>query len=277
MSNDPETAEPVARPYKPYQFTVRTFFAAAIWLSLLFAAIKTLDEVPLATAVLALVWIAFVELYRRFRATRAMVALCGGPVLLLVIWWVVLMEVESPWKKGVLPPASWFFSYAFGWGIALSVVVVIERGIDRWRLRRARRRWESDATGRSRKPPARWSGRFRSAAVLFGVHTALALGALVFALSWDGRSTGIGFFFAFTVLLAADLPVVPVYILMGLQPEPDMTNVALTSLVLGGVLYAIAGVIVADVAAIFRREAPVERPQLLPTPDRHAADREPPP
>jgi len=130
MSEESETTELVVKLQGPYQFTVRTFFAAAVWLALLLAAVKTLKEGALATAVALLAWIAFGELYRRFRAIGPLVALAGGPMLLLAVWCVVLFATQSPWDGNeVLPPVRWFQIYALGWGIALSLIVAIQQRV----------------------------------------------------------------------------------------------------------------------------------------------------
>jgi hypothetical protein len=263
MTNERETADPSAKPFKPYQFTVRTFFAAAIWLSLLLAAINTLERGwLLGTVVLLLAWIAFAELYRRFRATRPMVALCGGPVVLLVIYCIVL--IAAPSSRGryqMLPPVAWFFFYALAWGIALSVVVVIERGVDRWLFGGGRRRRNADSDARSDDPASlRASSRFRYAAVLFSIHTVLTI---VAATSWVGRGNPQAPFavLGFSLLVVMDLPVVPVYVFTpGFDPPRTTASIVAASLLFGGALYAATGFLVAAFAERFRRRPPLSSP-----------------
>ncbi|MFH1268700.1 MAG: hypothetical protein ABIK89_23495 [Planctomycetota bacterium] len=240
MPNDPDAVEHVGRPHNPFQFTVRTFFGAALWVSLLLSAVKTLKDEVLATAVLLLVWIAFAELYHRFGAIGPLAALAGGPIFLLMVWGIVYVAtVFSPNRDELLPPVSGFFAYALVWGIVLSLVVVIERAIDRWIIRRGQRRRTPNPSGLpGDPPPLRSSGELRRAVSLLSIHTVFALLAIVLSLATD-EPAGAG---GAAMVVILDLPIVPVYILISALDWPDdMVNLALTSLVLGGALYAVAG------------------------------------
>jgi len=251
MPNDPDAVEHIARPHNPFQFTVRTFFGAALWISLLMTAVKTFkNEELLATAVLLLVWIAFAELYRRFRAIGPLAALAGGPIFLLMVWCIVCVAtVSSPNRDELLPPVSGFFAYALVWGIVLSLVVVIERAINRWIIRRGQRRRTPDPSGSPGDPlPLRSSGELRCAVSLLSIHTVFAIVAIALSLAMNEPAGSVGA--AMVVIL--DLPIVPVYILISALDWPDdILNFALASLVLGGALYAVAGLAIGYVAKRF--------------------------
>jgi hypothetical protein len=240
-----ETAGPAARLRKPYQFTVRTFFAAAVWLSLLLAAVKTLQNGAMATAVAFLAWIAFGALYRRFRAVGPLVALGGGPVLLLMVWGVVL-TLTGARSHGVevLPPVSWFLIYAFAWAVALSLAVVIERGVERLLRRRACRARRHDAgEAASGAGGEHLSGQLRCAAILLGMHTLVALTGLA-----GSVRTSYELAIVLPVIVVVDLPVVPLYILM--VPAAfgsDYRLFFLASLVVGGAFYAVVGLAIPPV------------------------------
>ncbi len=235
MSDDNETTELVVKLQGPYQFTVRTFFAAAVWLALLLGAVKTLEEGALATAVAVLAWIAFGELYRRFRAIGPLVALGGGPILLLAIWCLVLFATQSPWDGNrVLPPVRWFQIYALGWGIVLSVVVAFQQRVGRWLAGRADRRRNRTRTGNTGDPlRPRFPSRLRSAAMWLAIHTVLALVAMAVSCVDNDPANVAGVLIVFVI----DVPVVPVYFSM-LGDPGEMPNLALASLIFGGALYA---------------------------------------
>jgi hypothetical protein len=229
-----------------------------VWLSLLFAAIKTLEGSLLATAVVFLAWIAFGELYRRFRAVGPLVALGGGPVLLLTIWGVVLLGTGAPWEgNDVLPPVRWFQIYALGWGIALSLVVALQQLVGRWVAGRAHRRCKPSQRGAPNDPlPARCVEELRCAAILFAIHTVFALVAT--AVSWGDNlpSHNAGFL----IVMAMDLPVAPVYIWQLRFDFFEMPNIVLASLILGGAVYAAVGVLVGHAVERFRPPAPAASP-----------------
>lgn len=266
MSNGTQPSDSIAepqKPYKPHQFTVRTFFAAAVWLSLLLTAINTLeDEGALGTAVALLAWIAFAELYRRFRATRAMVALCGGPIVLLVIWSAVLMAIGSHGGR-VLPPVPWFPAFALAWGMVLSVVVAIERAVDRWVLGRfLRRRNSSRSEGSGDSLPAPRSVRLRCAAMLVLIHTMLGLVALWMLLGPRRPRYSDFQVLGLAVVAIVDLPILPVYdaTIPGFRHPHDTASIVSASLVFGGALYGAVGLLIGHVAERFRRKGLVSGP-----------------
>lgn len=242
MSDDSETTEPVVNLEGPYQFTVRTFFAAAVWLALFLAAVTTLEETALGTAVALLAWIAFGELYRRFRAVGPLAGLIGGPVFLLAVWIVILIAKPLlPHARYLLPDLSAFPVYAFSWGIALSVWVALVAFIERRLLPRPRARGEVDADSASRgSGEIVASSPFRYGATLFLVHTASALVALALSHLGPGEPSVA----AMLLQMALDLPIVPVYIMMigaFAEAPQNVAKMSLMSLALGGALYAALG------------------------------------
>jgi len=253
MTNDARHADPAAKSRSPYQFTIRTFLAAAVWISLLFAAIDMLEDWLKGTAILLLAWIAFGELYRRFRAAGPLLALGGGPLLLLVLWclWLVPSQYAVD-RYQRLPPLAGFAVFALLWGIVLSVVVAVGRKIESWLPsgagRHAERNLQTHVIHSQRLgmwQPAKF------AAVLASIHTVLSLGAFFtvgasFALF--GR-TPIPKVIGLVVVFVLDLPIVPLFILVldDFFSPGSFFGMGFMSVPLGAVLYAGAGYLIARI------------------------------
>ena len=253
MTNDARHTDPAGKSRSPYQFTIRTFFAAAVWISLLFAAIEMLEDWLEGTAILLLAWIAFGELYRRFRAAGPLLALGGGPLLLLVIWciWLIPSQYAVDGSEP-LPPSTGFAVYALLWGIVLSLLVAVGRKIESWLTSWAGRHAErnlqtqtisSQLLGISQ--PARF------AAILASIHTVLSVGALLtvgasFALF--GRNA-IPEAIVLVVAFLLDMPILPLFILIfGDFGSPDhIFGIGIMSVFLGAVLYAGVGYLIARI------------------------------
>jgi hypothetical protein len=109
---------------RPFQFTVRTFFAAASLISLLFAAIQNLEGWPRANAVLLLVWLAVAGVYFLLQAPRPLLGLCLAPVTLTALWCMLLgvVLVDLAHQRQVFFARS-LMACAFGWGVVLSIAV----------------------------------------------------------------------------------------------------------------------------------------------------------
>ncbi len=146
MSDQP-AREPAAPPRRPIQFTVRTFFAAAVLISLFAAAAKLPTEESRICGLTFLAWLTAVGFVRIIGARLPLIALLAAPMVLAAGWMLSLPSMPTGGRSEiegwmVLPGAS-------VWGIAISIVVTLAAGLA-W----LGKRLGIGSLGGARQPPA---------------------------------------------------------------------------------------------------------------------------
>jgi len=256
MSDEP-AREPPAPPRRPIQFTVRTFFAAAVLISLFAAAASLPNEESRICGLTFLAWLTAAGFFRIIGARLPLITLVLAPLVLAAGWMLSLpsmpvhgrarSEIEG-WM--VLPGAS-------VWGIALSIVVIVAM-----RLAWLGRRIGIGSFRGARQPPASaWRTRLRSPAwelavamvflrlVLSGIQTVVTAMVPRRMGAWEA---------ALGAAFLIDGPSTPFY--YSLYPSPPQTagGMILVTTALGVPLYAAMGWLIGQLAWVLRAAATLQ-------------------
>jgi hypothetical protein len=257
--SDNRATEPAAPPRRPVQFTVRTFFAAAVLVSLFAATAKLPAEKPRICVLAFLAWLTAAGFYRTIGARRPLVTLALAP-LVLVAGWILSIplppmssQIRSEMELWMILPG------AFVWGIELSIVVMLATGLA----------WLGGRLGmgigrRARQPPSSarrargWSPAWKLAALMLLLRLALSgIQTVVTALVSRSSSTWEA---ALGAAFLIDGPLAPFY--YALYPSPPQTarGMILVTTALGVPLYAAMGWLIGRLARGGRATATLHAP-----------------
>ncbi len=125
-----DTSSSTAPRLRRAQFTIRTFFAAAVLVSCFGVAAHLPGEAAKAIGLTFLASLTFAGLYWTFRGTGPLVALPVGTAVALIVQGLAFPFIDGMHLKDI-----WLVVVtSFVWGIAFSVVVVLSRLL--WHLTR---------------------------------------------------------------------------------------------------------------------------------------------
>jgi hypothetical protein len=105
---------------------MRTFFVAALWVSLFATVAQLPGEEARITACVFVGWLGVAGIYWTFRARNALAALVVGPIALATIW-----TASLPFISEALTADFLLIAFASGliWSGVLSVIVLMSRGL----------------------------------------------------------------------------------------------------------------------------------------------------
>jgi hypothetical protein len=128
-------------PRQRAQFTMRTFFVAAVLVSLFATAAALPGPEAKVVAIAFLVWLTFAGIYWTFRGIGPLVALPVGTVVAGIVMGLTLPVVlEVGRAPGMHRSDVWMaIPAAFGWGVLFSIFVTVS-GVIRFVGRRLKRR-----------------------------------------------------------------------------------------------------------------------------------------
>jgi len=220
VTSDPQPTESGERR-RPVQFTVRTFFAAMVLVSL-FGAAAAIPGYEFGVCVIAfLVWLGFAGLYRTLRSTTLFAALVVAPMVVAISWLLSLITLAST----RLQAEVWMMvPFALEWAVVVSLLLALTSGLGR-------------LAGRLTSPaPADALPAWKVAAGLVGMRLAVA-GVLI------AVDLLMSFRFADTVLVlcvGVDAPLAPLLLSIPHRPGP-YTGFLLLATALSCPVYALTG------------------------------------
>lgn len=122
--SDPSPPEATSPPAPPrVQFTMRTFFVAALWISAVFAAGKSFPPQAAVVCIALLVVIGFYGVYHILQANCAKIAIPLGTLTMLAgCAPLPFLDVHT-----IGDPLSLVFVVVVGWGVLFSIIVGVTR------------------------------------------------------------------------------------------------------------------------------------------------------
>ena len=255
MSDEP--AREAAPPRRPIQFTVRSFFAAAVLVSLFAAAAELPAWKPRICVLAFLAWLTAAGFFRTIRARSPLVALALAPLVLVAGW---ILSIPLPHMSGrtrseielwmILPGALF-------WGIEISIAVMLATGLAwlgrRLGIRSGRGPRDSPYLDRrARVPSPAWELAVAMVSVrlvLSGIQTVVS--ALVSRQSGAWETTlGAAFLI--------DGPLAPLFFAIYPSPPQTARGMIVVTTALGVPLYAAMGWLIGRVAWAGRAAATVQ-------------------
>lgn len=241
-------------PRRRVQFTVRTFFVAAVLVSLFAAAASEPAREVRIFALTLLAWVTFAGLYWTLRWTGPLVALPVGTLLLGLLWGIQLLFGVP---EDIRHTGIWgSISVAFAWGILFSLLVGLSRMI-RWLRGWLKGRFWGRRQGQSpfRQDATPAQLRLGYAGYLLFTRVVIAVLLLSASILIDREWRSMGALPA-SISLLVDMPVAPLVIGVFYPSAPDSSVVFLLATApLSCPLYAGAGWIVGAILARLNRRA----------------------
>jgi len=245
VTSDPRPTESGERR-RPVQFTVRTFFAAMVLVSL-FGAAAAIPGYEFRVCVIAfLVWLTFAGLYRTLRSTTLFAALVVAPMVVAISWLLSLSTLAST----RLQAEVWMMvPFALEWAVLVSLLLALTSGLGGLAGRLRGNRFRALGASLLTSPaPADALPAWKVAAGLVAMRLAVA-GVLIpvdVLVSFRFVDT------VFVLCLGVDAPLAPLLLILS-YPLRTSTDFLLLATALSCPVYALTGWLIAVAAGRWSR------------------------
>ena len=244
MTSDLEPTEAGPPRPRPVQFTVRTFLAAAVLVSLFAAAAAIPKEEVRVCGLALLVWLTLAGLYHILRKPGLITALTVAPVVLAIGWLLSLSTFASMRHQEV---KFWMVvPFAVEWAVVVSLLLALASGLRRLAGRLRRNPFRALGASPFASPaPADALPAWKVAAGLLGVRLAVAGPFIAAGILLPPQMVET----VLVLCLAVDTPLVPLLVNI-LYPSPPSTSTGflLLATALSCPVYALTGWLIALVA-----------------------------